>query len=188
MVKWSHIATNLKVSSSPIVMLCREKKTTEFQIVGQKYSFRKQVILQPWLLWCNHGSPGADWNCHENKCHTPDLNYPCFFPIKPSMLQNVWNKKCMRCLYTPRHNLDVQWFADAIFKGKEKKNTLHSLCRYIVVASSSSCAQVSSTSAGFTSWLTVSITIMGVIGSFKSVLKSPMSYLLFLYNPAPTEL
>lgn len=66
---------------------------------------------------------------------------------------------------------------------KKKKHTLCSPCRYIVVASSSSCAQVSSTSTGFTSWLTVSITIMGVIGSFKSVLKSTMSYLLLPIQP-----
>lgn len=60
----------------------------------------------------------------------------------------------------------------------EEKNTLHSPCSYRVVASSSSCAQVSSTSVGFTSWLTVSITIIGMIGSFKSVLKSLVSYLV----------
>lgn len=82
----------------------------------------------------------------------------------------------MRCLSAPRHSL-------AEFSGLQilyswGRNTLLSPCSYIVVASSSSCAQVSLVSAGFTSWLTVSITIKGMIGSFKSVLKSLVSCLL----------
>lgn len=72
------------------------------------------------------------------------------------------------CAVAHRHN----------FYQKGEKNTSRAPHSYVVAASSSSCAQVSSTSVGFTSWLTVSITITGMIGSFKSVLKSLGSYLL----------
>lgn len=82
----------------------------------------------------------------------------------------------MRCLGAPRHSLAEFSGLQILYSWGE--NTLHSPCSYIVVASSSSCAQVSLVSAGFTSWLTVSITIKGMIGSFKSVLKSLVSCLL----------
>ncbi len=80
--------------------------------------------------------------------------------------------------------LDTTWLHAAVcrhnYHERGKKNTLHCACSYMAAASPSSCAQVSSTSAGFSSWLTVSITIRGMIGSFKSVLKR-----LALYLPLP---
>lgn len=84
----------------------------------------------------------------------------------------------------PGHNQTgagcVLGFANAFFTRWEEKNKKYTHSTVLVVASSSSCAEVSSTDSGFTSWLTVSITIMGMIGSFKSALKSLM-YRLPLY-------
>lgn len=66
---------------------------------------------------------------------------------------------------------------------KRKKNTFHSSSRCTVVAFSSSyLAQVSSRSKGFTYWLTVSITIIGMIGSFKSVSKRLVSYISYFFH------
>lgn len=88
----------------------------------------------------------------------------------------------MRCLGTTQYNLTECTGFQMLFlwKKKKKNHTFHSPCRYAVVASSSSCAQVSSTGAEFNYWLTVSITIIGMIGSFKFSEESCVLYLLLL--------
>lgn len=128
------------------------KKNAEFQIAGQIF-LQEQWILQPWLL-CSHVSPGADWNCLENNVTTliwiTETSNWFFFPhIKSSVIPKCLEKEMYEMpLHCPTQRLWVQRLADDIFMKKEKKTSFHSLCRYIVDTSSSSCAQVSPTSAG----------------------------------------
>lgn len=77
--------------------------------------------------------------------------------------------------------------ADAVLMKKGNRHFSQPLCIYSFFAASPSCVQESSTGAGFTYWLTVSITIPGMIGSFKCS-EEPRALYLLLFFFATTRL